>query len=111
MRGKSVKALNEGWSVGQHNVVQLILKLLLNGLLRQIFVRQDRYSGGHITGALQLPSLRSISQNLGKTLVLAVLPPVAALIMHLQFHGLFFKVDKVEVHWNSCYEKCVLCDV
>ena len=51
--------------------------LLLNGQLWQIFVWQDRYSGGHITGALQLPPPRSISQNLGKTSFLAVLPDYA----------------------------------
>ena len=46
-----------------------------------------------------------------KDLILGSLTSEVAQIMHIQFHGLFFKVDIVEVHWHSCYEKCVLCDV
>ena len=43
------------------------------------FCRQDPHSGCHITGVPPLPPLCSISQNLGKTKFLPVLPMVAAL--------------------------------
>ena len=49
---------------------------------RQIFGRQDHYSGGHNPGEQPLPTARSLLQNLGKTLVLAVLPPGAALVFY-----------------------------
>ena len=47
---------------------------------RQIVCRQDLHCGGHIPGVRPMPLLRSNLQKLGKTLVLVVLPLMAALI-------------------------------
>ena len=54
--------------------------------------RPSKCSGGHILGTPPLPSPCSVSQNPGKTLVLAVLPPVAAL-------GTICKNCKPEIQW------------
>ena len=51
------------------------------GPTRQIFGRQDRHSGGHITAAAPLPCF--ILQNPGKSSVLTVLPSVVALLNNL----------------------------
>ena len=51
-----------------------------SGLPRQIF----QYSGGHIPGVPPLTPPCSILQNPGKTTVLGVLPPVAALVLILE---------------------------
>ena len=51
-----------------------------SGLPRQIFC----LTGGHIPGASLLTLPSSILQNPGKTTVLAVLPPVAALVLILE---------------------------
>ena len=52
---------------------------------RQIFCMQDHHIGGHITGAAPLLTPCSVLQNPGKTSVLAVLPPMAALSTFMQY--------------------------
>ena len=66
--------------------VRILESIACTVLPRQIFDRQNSHGGGHIPSVPQLPTPCSIFQIPGKTLVLAVLPPVAAL-MHVYLHG------------------------
>jgi len=65
--------------VGAVPLLHLWQQWCFPGPPKKIFGRQDRHSGGDINGLSPLPPPHTIPQNSGKTMVLPVLPPVAAL--------------------------------